>query len=155
MKFLNKHAYILTAIYNDTFCKAARRAFFLLLRNILRVAAVNLVAGFVLFVGKMLTPVVTTFVCYLAIVYTADLDGSVGIVTPLVFVFVLSFWVSGMFAELFGMGIETILFCYIADEEMFQVDDRFVEQELKTTMQRTTKAHEDSKKLVKDRQVLS
>jgi hypothetical protein len=53
------------------------------------------------------------------------------------------------------MGIETILFCYIADEEMFQVDDRFVEQELKTTMQRTTKAHEDSKKLVKDRQVLS
>jgi hypothetical protein len=27
-----------------------------------------------------------------------------------------------MFLEIFGMGIETILFCFIADEEMFKVN---------------------------------
>ena len=54
MKFLNKNAYIETAIYGYSFCKSARRAFFLLLRNILRVAAVNLVADFVLILGKVI-----------------------------------------------------------------------------------------------------
>jgi choline transporter-like protein 2/4/5 len=43
MKFLNKNAYIQTAIYGYSFCKSCRRAFFLLIRNILRVAAVNTV----------------------------------------------------------------------------------------------------------------
>ena len=58
LKFLNKNAYIQTAIYGFSFCKSARRAFFLILRNILRVAAVNIVADFVLILGKVLTPLI-------------------------------------------------------------------------------------------------
>ena len=54
MRFINKNAYIQTAIYGYSFCKAARSAFFLLLRNILRVSAVNMVAEFVLVLGKVL-----------------------------------------------------------------------------------------------------
>lgn len=38
------------------------------------------------------------------------------------------------------MGIETILCCYIADEEMFKVEDRFVEGELLSVFQRTSQA---------------
>ena len=53
IKFLNKNAYIQTAIHGYSFCKAARSAFFLLLRNILRVAAVNMVSGFVIIIGKV------------------------------------------------------------------------------------------------------
>ena len=53
MKFLNKHAYILCAIYGYSFCRAARKGFFLLLRNILRVAAVNMISSFFLFIGKV------------------------------------------------------------------------------------------------------
>lgn len=56
MKFINKHAYIITAIYGHSFCKAARKGFFLLLRNILRVAAVNILSTFVLFLGKVSFP---------------------------------------------------------------------------------------------------
>ena len=55
MRFLNKNAYIQTAIYGYSFCKACKCAFFLLLRNILRVAAVNMVADFVLMLGKVLS----------------------------------------------------------------------------------------------------
>lgn len=54
IKFLNKNAYIQTAIHGYSFCKAARSAFFLILRNILRVAAVNMVADFVLLLGKVI-----------------------------------------------------------------------------------------------------
>lgn len=53
LRFLNKNAYIQTAIYGYSFCKAARSAFFLILRNILRVSAVNIVADFVLLLGKV------------------------------------------------------------------------------------------------------
>jgi len=44
MKFLNKNAYIQTAIFGYSFCKAARKAFFLILRNILRISAVAIVS---------------------------------------------------------------------------------------------------------------
>lgn len=53
MRFINKHAYIMTAIYGYSFCKAARTGFFLVLRNILRVAAVNMVSSFCLFIGRV------------------------------------------------------------------------------------------------------
>ena len=78
MKFLNKHAYILTAIYNDSFCRAARRAFFLLLRNILRVIAVNMISSFVLVLGQVLCASVTTFFCYCIVAYAANLDSTWG-----------------------------------------------------------------------------
>ena len=42
------------------------------------------------------------------------------------------------------MGIETILFCYIADEEMFKVEDRFVEGELLGVFQKTNQAYQAS-----------
>jgi hypothetical protein len=138
MKFINKHAYIITAIYAYPFCKAARTAFFLLLRNILRVAAVNLVSTFLLFLGRLFIPLFTTFLCYLALGYNSTVSNEAsGIISPLVFTFLLSYWIGGMFLEIFGMGIETILFCYIADEEMFKPEDRFADAELMSTIQKT------------------
>lgn len=140
MKFINKHGYILIAIYGYSFCQACRKAFFLLLRNILRVAAVNMIAGFLLFLGKIFVPTVTTFFAYVAIGYAFDDQAVSGIVAPLIFIFLLSYFISVMFSELFGMGIETILFCFIADEEMFAVENRFASGELMTTLQKTAQA---------------
>ena len=137
MKFINKHAYIITAIYGHSFCKSARKAFWLLLRNILRVAAVNMLSTFLLMMGRILIPVATTFVCYLAIAYGTNNAQVSGIVAPLVLCFLLSYWIACMFLEIFGMGIETILFCFIADEEMFKLEERFASGELMTTIQQT------------------
>merc|ERR1711998_64579 len=61
MKFINKNAYIQIAIFGYSFCKAARKAFFLILRNILRITATSIVASFVLIIGKILVPLATTF----------------------------------------------------------------------------------------------
>jgi len=145
MKFLNKNAYIQTAIYGTSFCKSARKAFFLLLRNILRVMAVNMVAEFVLFIGKLFVPVVTVFATYLVIAYAYPSDQINGIISPLIFVAVLSYFVSSMFSEIFGMSIETILCCFIADEEMFSPEKRFAEGPLRTTLQETAQAAAEAK----------
>lgn len=79
--------------------------------------------------------------------------GTTGIVAPLVLCFVIAYWISGMFSEMFGMGIETILFSFIADEEMFKVEDRFAEAELMSTLQKTAQAHEVAKAGTKVHQV--
>jgi choline transporter-like protein 2/4/5 len=135
MKFINKNAYIQTAIYSYSFCKASRNAFFLLLRNILRVAAVNMVSSFVLFIGKLLIPALTTFILYLVLAYGSLQMNS--ILNPLVITFILAYFVSSMFNEIFGMAIETILCCYIADEEMFIPEKRFAEGPLKAAIHAT------------------
>ncbi|KGL74494.1 Choline transporter-like 2, partial [Tinamus guttatus] len=54
IKFLNRNAYIMIAVYGTNFCTSARNAFFLLMRNIIRVAVLDKVTDFLLFLGKLL-----------------------------------------------------------------------------------------------------
>ena len=145
MKFINKNGYIQTAIHGYSFCKACRAAFFLLLRNILRVIGVSLVGDFVLLIGKLLIPIGTTFLCYLAIAYSLPESEVYVVVGPLVFVFIMAYFIACMFCEVFGMGITTIMHCFIADEEMFEPAQRFAENSLRTTWQNTVQGASSSK----------
>jgi hypothetical protein len=45
-----------------------------------------------------------------------------------------------MFSEVFGMGISTILQCFICDEEMFPPEKRFADGALRTTWQKTVQS---------------
>ncbi|KAM7386285.1 hypothetical protein PAMA_009090 [Pampus argenteus] len=54
IKFINRNAYIMVAIYGKNFCTSARDAFFLLMRNMIRVAVLDKVTDFLLFLGKLL-----------------------------------------------------------------------------------------------------
>ncbi len=60
-----------------------------------------------------------------------------GIIAPLILTFILAYFVSVMFSEIFSMCIETILCCYIADEEMFPPEQRFADGNLKAAIQKT------------------
>ncbi|XP_020903250.2 choline transporter-like protein 4 [Exaiptasia diaphana] len=53
LKFLNKNAYIEIAVYGKNFCVSAKNAFFLLMRNILRVVVLDKVTDFILFIGQL------------------------------------------------------------------------------------------------------
>lgn len=98
MKFLNKNAYIQTAIFGYGFCTAAKKAFFLIARNILRVAAVGVVSEVVLILGMALIPLASTFLFYVS----ADAalgDKLHGLVGPTIVVFLLTSFVAKMFTE--------------------------------------------------------
>lgn len=140
MRFLNKNAYIQTAIYGYSFCKACRAAFFLIARNVLRVFAVSMVGDFVLLLGKICIPLLTTFLCYLALVYSMGNQIS-GIIGPVLICFILSYFVANLFVEVFGMAISTILVCYCADEEMFPPEERFADGALRGAIKTTQAAH--------------
>ena len=66
-------------------------------------------------------------------------------VSPCIFVFLLAYLVSGMFAEIFSMTIDTVLSCYVADEEMFPLEKRFADGALKSSIQRTAQKHASKK----------
>ena len=138
MKFLNKNAYIQTAIFGYSFCKAARKAFFLILRNVLRISAVSVVSSFVLIIGKIFIMCFATFAGYTAMV--DKLDGQVNYIwIPTVLICFISYFTAEMFNEVFGMAISTILQCFVADEEMFEVSQRFAEGDLAKMIGKTNK----------------
>eukprot|EP00002_Diphylleia_rotans_P014576 TRINITY_DN283_c0_g1_i9.p2 TRINITY_DN283_c0_g1~~TRINITY_DN283_c0_g1_i9.p2 ORF type:complete len:155 (-),score=26.68 TRINITY_DN283_c0_g1_i9:388-852(-) len=81
IKFINKNAYILIAVYGYSFCQAARKAFFILLANAMRVAAVTMVGDFLIFMGKLAITAGTSYVCLMIMRDEADLQFWV---TPLI-----------------------------------------------------------------------
>ncbi|KAF3698835.1 Choline transporter-like protein 5-A Solute carrier family 44 member 5-A [Channa argus] len=54
IRYMNRNAYIMVAIYGKSFCPSARDAFFLVMRNVVRVAVLDRVTDFLLFLGKVL-----------------------------------------------------------------------------------------------------
>ncbi|CAM9740877.1 unnamed protein product [Ascophyllum nodosum] len=98
MKFMNKNAYIQTAIFGHNFCTAAREAFFLVARNISRIAAVGMVSELVLVIGKVLIPLLSTYLFY--VVADAILaDQLHGLIWVTFVVFSLSIFTATMFIE--------------------------------------------------------
>ena len=67
LEFINKNAYIQTAIEGTNFCTSAQNALQLLLRNALRLAALTGVTTVLLCMGKLLVASMTGFICALII----------------------------------------------------------------------------------------
>mmetsp|Transcript_44743 Transcript_44743/g.140297 ORF Transcript_44743/g.140297 Transcript_44743/m.140297 type:complete len:636 (-) Transcript_44743:141-2048(-) len=130
MKFLNKNAYIQTAIFGTSFCASAKAAFFLILRNAARVFAVTAVGGFVILIGKVLIVGVACGGAYF-LMDTIYGDQLTGLILPTLFVFISSWFVADMFLEIYGMAVSALLQCFVADEEMFPANQRFAENDLK------------------------
>merc|ERR1711998_546488 len=97
MKFINKNAYIQIAIFGYSFCTAARKAFFLILRNLLRIAAVGMVSEIVATIGKLFIPSVTLFIGYFALM---EMD-LYSFWFPLLLTFFISWVVTDVFLEIF------------------------------------------------------
>jgi len=129
MKFLNKNAYIQTAIFGTNFCTSAKNAFFLILRNIARIGACTVVSEFVIIIGKAFICVITGGISYFGMSQPdgPDITSPIG---PVVMIMILSWFTASMFMNIFGMAISTILQCFIADEEMFDASTRFADATL-------------------------
>merc|ERR1712167_541535 len=98
MKFINRNAYILIAIHGISFCTAAKRAFFLILRNIALICAVPTTTGaFLLVINK---------------------DPSVEApAVPLALIAIASYIIGSSMMAVYGMTIDTMLVCFVGDEE--------------------------------------
>merc|ERR1719469_1783714 len=126
MKFLNKNAYIQIALNATPFCTSAKKAFFLILRNALRFAAVAALSGAVHLIGFVSIMVGTTVIGYFLV---RALYPEVNPVVPCVTYALISYVVAKLFMNVFGLAVDTSLQCFLACEEMGEVGD-FVPSEL-------------------------
>uniref|UniRef100_A0A8C8HSI9 Choline transporter-like protein n=1 Tax=Oncorhynchus tshawytscha TaxID=74940 RepID=A0A8C8HSI9_ONCTS len=122
IKFMNRNAYIMMAIYGKSFCTSAKDAFFLLMRNVVRVAVLDKVTDFLLFLGKVL------------------ISGSVGVLAfffftrkipviqeevpslnyywvPLLTVIFGSYLIAHGFFNVYAMCVDTLFLCFCEDLE--------------------------------------
>lgn len=130
IKFLNKNAYIQTAIFGTPFCRSAREAFGLITRNAGKIASITYVSTIVLFVGKCFISILTTGAAYIWINRQMG-DELYSIGGPCALIFVMSYFIGDMFLDIFDMSTTTVLHCFVADEEMFDGDECYAEGKLR------------------------
>lgn len=112
LKFLTRNAYIETAIYGCGFCTGGKKAFQALSNNILRVAAINSVGDFVLFLGKVL---VVTLTVVAGIYLIQKKDGLQHPWVPIAIAGAFAFLVAHSFISVYEMIIDTIFICFCED----------------------------------------
>uniref|UniRef100_A0A8C7TYJ8 Choline transporter-like protein n=1 Tax=Oncorhynchus mykiss TaxID=8022 RepID=A0A8C7TYJ8_ONCMY len=112
LNYLNQNAYAATAINSTSFCTSARDAFVILVENALRVAAINAVGDFVLFLGKILIVTSTAFAGVLLLNYQRDYAEWV---LPLIIVCLFAFLVAHCFLSMFEIVVDVLFLCFAID----------------------------------------
>ncbi|XP_063480130.1 choline transporter-like protein 5 isoform X2 [Symphalangus syndactylus] len=122
IKFLNRNAYIMIAIYGRNFCRSAKDAFNLLMRNVLKVAVTDEVTYFVLFLGKILVAGSIGVLAFLfftqRLPVIAQGPASLNYYwVPLLTVILGSYLIAHGFFSVYAMCVETIFICFCEDLE--------------------------------------
>ncbi|CAL1601349.1 unnamed protein product [Knipowitschia caucasica] len=112
LAYLNQNAYTATAINSTNFCTSAKDAFVILVENALRVAAINTVGDFVLFLGKVLIVSCTAFAGVLALNYQREYTVWV---LPLLIVCLFAFLVAHCFLSVFENVVDVLFLCFAVD----------------------------------------
>uniref|UniRef100_A0ABI8AK02 Choline transporter-like protein n=1 Tax=Felis catus TaxID=9685 RepID=A0ABI8AK02_FELCA len=122
IRFLNRNAYIMIAIYGTNFCTSARNAFFLLMRNIIRVAVLDKVTDFLFLLGKLLivgsVGILAFFFFTHRIRIVQDTAPPLNYYwVPILTVIIGSYLIAHGFFSVYGMCVDTLFLCFLEDLE--------------------------------------
>lgn len=119
IKFLNKNAYIQIALTGKNFCFAAKDGFLLAAHNPLRYSVLYGITGVFVFFGKVCIGALTALAAYLTITKWDKFSEQLfSPVIPTLIVLVFAYGVGNVFMTVYGMASETILACFVLDEEL-------------------------------------
>ncbi|XP_039373119.1 choline transporter-like protein 4 [Mauremys reevesii] len=124
IKFLNRNAYIMIAIYGKNFCTSAKNAFKLLMRNIVRVVVLDKVTDLLLLFGKLLV------VGGVGVLGFFFFSGQIPISDsrfrspslnyywlPILTVVVGAYLIAQGFFSVYSMCVDTLFLCFLEDLE--------------------------------------
>ncbi|CDQ88922.1 unnamed protein product [Oncorhynchus mykiss] len=124
IKFLNRNAYIMIAIYGKNFCVSAKNAFMLLMRNIVRVVVLDKVTDLLLFFGKMLVVGGVGVLAFFFFSGRIRLPGSNFRTEmlnyywmPIIVVVVGAYLIAHGFFSVYSMCVDTLFLCFLEDLE--------------------------------------
>ncbi|KAI9562773.1 hypothetical protein GHT06_010227 [Daphnia sinensis] len=123
MRFVNRNAFVLCAINGTGFCQSASEAFLLLLRNVARVAVLDKVTDFLLFIGRLV--IVTAMGILSFYVFTNRIHyineyipPTNYYMVPIITTVLGAYFISGLFFSVYTMAIDTIFLCFLQDTEI-------------------------------------
>ncbi|XP_055298799.1 choline transporter-like 2 isoform X6 [Sitodiplosis mosellana] len=117
LRFLSKNAYIMCAIHGKPFCTSARDAFNLLMRNFLRVVALDKVTEFLFFLTKILVTVGMGAVTYAYFTSEAYAEKLNYVQVPVVIVMFATYLIASVFFGVYSMAVDTLFLCFLEDCE--------------------------------------
>uniref|UniRef100_A0A8C9Z176 Choline transporter-like protein n=1 Tax=Sander lucioperca TaxID=283035 RepID=A0A8C9Z176_SANLU len=122
IRYMNRNAYIMVAIYGKNFCSSAREAFFLLMRNVVRVAVLDRVTDFLLFLGKVLIAggvgVVAFFFFTRKIPVIQEEEPNLNYYwVPLLTVVMGAYLIAHGFFSVYAICVDTLFLCFCDDLE--------------------------------------
>jgi hypothetical protein len=115
VKFLNKNAYIQIALMGTNFCKSAKAAFWLILRNALRFMVICMLSFAVHFLAMCLIIAATAVTGYFIL---QALYEDINPLAPTVIYGFIGYFTAKLFIGVFALSVDTCLQCFIACEEM-------------------------------------
>ncbi|CRK97982.1 CLUMA_CG011354, isoform A [Clunio marinus] len=122
LKFMNRNAYIMCAIHGKNFLSSAKDAFNLLMRNVLRVIALDKTTDFLFFLSKLFISLGMAAVCYVYL--TSEIFHQhfphVFLHYPLaqvVFIFLGTYIIATVFFGVYSMAVDTLFLCFLEDCE--------------------------------------
>ncbi|XP_069775693.1 choline transporter-like protein 4 [Narcine bancroftii] len=124
IKFLNRNAYIMIAVYGKNFCVSAKNAFKLLMRNIIRVVVLDKMTDLLLFFGKLLVVGgvgVLAFFFFTGRITIPDPTFQTPVLNyywlPILTLVVGSYMIAQGFFSVFNMCVDTLFLCFLEDLE--------------------------------------
>jgi hypothetical protein len=119
VKFITKNAYIQVALTSNNFCASAWQAFCLILKNAARFAVVGSMGCIFLFLGKLFIACATALACYAALTYwEKPADQIASPYLPCLVALVIGYMIGSIYLSVFSFSADTILQCFLVDEEL-------------------------------------
>lgn len=120
LKFLNRNAYIVTAIYGTSFITSARRAFHIIVSNPLRLLVIDKVCDFLIFLGKVC---ITAGIGILSFFF---FTGRISLVKdhvpelhyyfiPMILIIIGTYIIATCFFSVYSMAVDTLFICALED----------------------------------------
>ncbi|XP_076436398.1 choline transporter-like protein 2 [Babylonia areolata] len=122
LKFINKNAYIMIAIYGRSFCTATKDAFLLIMRNVLRTFVLDKVSDFIMFISKLMVTGAVAVASYywferrIPVLedYVPDLHYRL---VPVIILVLGTYMVTSCFFNVYDMAVDTLFLCFLEDLE--------------------------------------
>ncbi|XP_026811384.1 CTL-like protein 2 [Rhopalosiphum maidis] len=126
LRFVNRNAYIMCAMYGKNFCTSAKQAFDLLLRNVMRLVVLDKVTDFIFFVGKIVIMGTTIAAFYFGFYEPLEPIRKFEFFNqpvlnykwlPMVIIAASSWVISSTFFHVYSIAVDTLFLCFLEDSE--------------------------------------
>jgi len=133
LKFLNKNAYIQVAIRGTPFCTSAKKAFKIILANMIRFGTVAILGYVIHVIGYVFIMAATLVSGYFLLEF---MHPEISPTVPMIAYACISYVVGRLYMNVFGLAVDTCLQCVIFAEEKCP-DGEFVPKSLRKLLDRS------------------